>query len=349
MILALASITAGNVSGSEALRVSLLDDPVPQTELTGALREAGCSTASCEALLRVIVVHNRSIRYDRSQFGIADEGWYDFSSPEALLSSMPYPFFETPVTSDEIVQHTLPCFDIAALLLRDLAPSTFTPSLWPTGSGLLFPDGYSDADGPSLASLPGEVYPLNGYQYLTGQQTRSAQENGIIIGFRALRRLLRSESSDAGVAKENVRQKLSDLRSKGLDLDGRLKPLAVHYVRTDRGFYGGEHLGLLVERGARCYFLEKNGASGPFVCVQTDSHRPIIDYVARHYSRAFATQPELVDSIMVITLGSDIVCYMDFSRVLKGSVRDIILRPSLLSAARCAATWPIKWQFQSCH
>jgi hypothetical protein len=298
------------------LQLSFLDHAAPQAELTRVLKEAGCQEASCDALLHVVRVHNQSIRYDRGRLGAAAEGWFSFSSPGSLLGLMPYPFFETPTSSSGIEQHTLTCFDVAALLLRDSAPPTFTPSLWPSGSGLLLRRDYLDADGASLALAPGEIYPLNGYQYLTDQEARSVQEDAIILGFRALRRITVGDTSPKGMAEAVVRKKLADLRAKGLALDGRIKPLVIHYVKPDERYLGGEHIGLLMHRDAKSYYLEKNGPSGPFVFLLADGQQSIIDYVAGHYDLGFQREscPDLIGSIMVLSLGSDIMLSEDYRR-----------------------------------
>lgn len=300
-----------------AFRLSFLDHEASQKTARRLLKEAGCRQETLNAFFRVVKMHNQELLYDRSNFGDQTDGWYSFKSPDQLLQKMPYAFHDVQPNPNGPDQHSLVCFSIAALLLRDHARESVSPSLWPKDSHFIRGWKLNQRDDPVVDHTPvdgsrvadRELYPLNGYKHFTGETTRSEIEEGIAVGLRGLRGTPQFGPNDTRAIRSIVQNKLSDLQQKGIRLDGPMRVLMVHFLRPDEQVIGLTHVGLLMGKNDQFYFLEKNGSPGPFVFVRSDDRQQIVEYVTRHYGASYRAGDnfKLEGAILAVSVGVDIV------------------------------------------
>ena len=288
LISAILSQAWEGVAESNEIRLSFLRSDQVVADTLDRLSLAGCDSKALAAV-KALALNERNNRQLLSSRRLADDAdFYSFDGLADFLAFGP-PVYPSLVRSrSENRMHSLTCFDVAALILRD-GPVTVGKESFDHRSENLAVLSTVEEKGASrfLARSAtsfdyvggvGLLTPIVSYRRLTGLSDRSSGEENLALTLRAPH----SVPGHYANAELPIRR-LMGVRMKQWEKDDvvfseKIQVVLSHYVDLKGRFVAADHIALALPLDTGWMLLEKNGTLNPLVRIEFPTLDALADY-----------------------------------------------------------------------
>lgn len=273
----------------ETIRLSFLDSTEVVNDTISKLRTAGCSEVALKGFERFLISQRELFSVSRAQLEGASENNLSFASVEDLSGMSPPRFPSLVHHHRRPAPHSLMCFDVAMLLLRE--GPVEAPHVWNGFAEKRFVSTSLQSQGGvfRLLAEPATTETFAGghrllsslasYRRWTGGARRSEGEETLALSLRATRQVPGHYVNSEVALKALFNTRVDTWKRDGVVFSESLQIVLGHFVDLKRRLIGADHVGILIPAGHRWMYLEKNGTANPLIRIDFRNQEEVADYI----------------------------------------------------------------------
>lgn len=278
---------------AQPVRLHFLQTPEIIEETIRHLAEAGCSDEALAGFRFFATLEMGRWRRGEGKSGAAED-YVGFGAVEDIDAFEPPTFSGLLERTSVQRHHSLMCFDLALLILRNGPVSAdrvsasfgqkhFVALSARTRGGLTRlnarPAQQEDfRHGQSLLSSP------LAYRRFTGFESRSAGEENLAVSLRAARSIPGHYASSEAVVRRLFEQRAALWRDDGVVFSERIQIVLAQFVSFQGRFIGSDHIGLAVKTPWGWMYFEKNGTTNPMVRLDCPTLADIATFILNQFA-----------------------------------------------------------------
>jgi len=299
------------------LQLSFLNHPGVLADTIKILEQAGCDARSLEAfhhLTKANHIHQTINEHARAQ---QVNGYLELDHLEGLMAHHPPSFDGLLQLGPYPARHSLMCFDLALLVLRQ-GPVKATRVVEDFGSKHVLDHWLPSSDGIAYEIKPVLDFafyekgnrllsPVTAYRQWTGMQDRSIHEEQLAVSLRAARAVPGHYANSELVLRQLFRNRVALWQRDGLEFSDKIKVVLAHYVDLRRKYMAVDHIGLAVQTETHWMYLEKNGTTHPIVRINFPTVNELVRYVSSMFDMdQYDPYSPLHNAAYLVTLNNEL-------------------------------------------
>ncbi len=273
---------------SSPIRVSFLHSDGILADTIDRLSSAGCSSEALAVFRSFALAECKSRELLSVRSSTDEAGYYSFDGLDDLLSAGPpaYPSLVRSIT--RIRKHSLTCFDVAALILRDGPVSMAGDRKIPRSENLavlssIESDGMARFQVRSATSRDylggvGLLSSIDSYQRATGWRERSMGEENLALILRAPHLISGHYANAEAPLRRLMSLRMEQWERSGAVFSPGIQVVLSHYVDFKGRFIAADHIALAVPLDTGWMLIEKNGTMNPLVRIEFPTVDMLADY-----------------------------------------------------------------------
>ncbi|MDA7633626.1 hypothetical protein N8766_05930 [bacterium] len=314
-------IVTGEVSGplnAQPIELSLLESDHVLQDTLNRLRSAGCKEEALGAFHAFAIEARKDRLPITSEFRLSDAGYYEVTGLRGLARLAPPEFLTIFRTKSNVKAHSLTCFDVALLVLRD-GPVKATHvrigfefkrfAFLAEGERLGYSRLQSRIANPSdYAGARHLLQPIVSYRRITGLGDRSQNEENLALCLRAPRILPGHYSNAEAPLNRLIEDRIELWKRDNLRFSERVQIVLAQYIDMNGRFVSADHIALALPMENGWMLIEKNGTMNPLIRINFPTLDLLADYMMSYFEEdAYDPFSPLHEAAFFVTLNEQIL------------------------------------------
>ena len=303
---------------AQPIELSLFDSNLVLEETVYRLRNAGCSEEALEAFKAFAIGERTSRRPLSSGLQVSESGYYRVDGLIGLASLVPPSFTPLFRTNSKVKKHSLTCFDMALLILRDGPIEAPNVRMGFESKHFAFLSGVERRGYPRFQSRSATVsdfigaryllQSISSYRRLTGLDQRSTNEENLALCLRAPRMLTGHYANADGPLNRLMESRIELWQRDGIRFSERIQIVLAHYIDLKSHFVAADHIALALPLEVGWMLIEKNGTTNPLIRINFPSLDILADYMMDYFKEdAYNPYSPLHEAAFFVTMNDQIL------------------------------------------